>query len=177
MRYRRACVAGATYFFTLVVADRDSNLLVDHIDALRRAVATVRRRHPFSIDAFVVLPDHLHAVWTLPPGDADFAMRWGLVKATFSKQIPPGEGRSESRAKRGERGLWQRRFWEHLIRDEEDLARHVDYVHFNPVKHGHVARAIEWPYSSLRAYVRRGWATEDWGGGGREDVGEAGEPR
>ncbi|MBL8527362.1 MAG: transposase [Burkholderiales bacterium] len=143
MRYRRANVAGASYFFT-VAADRRSNLLVKHVDALREALRQVKRTHPLRIDA-MVLPDHLHALWTLPSHDADFATRWMLIKAGFSRRLPATEARTPSRLAKRERGIWQRRYWEHLIRDERDFARHVDYIHFNPVKHGLVARAGEWP--------------------------------
>ena len=136
MRYRRAYHAGATYFFTVNLADRSLRLLVDHIDALRDAVRHVRRDHPFNIIAWVVLPDHLHAIWQLPDGDADFSTRWALIKANFSRRVPTGERIRDSRRQKGERGIWQRRFWEHLIRDDRDLQIHVDYIHFNPVKHG-----------------------------------------
>jgi putative transposase len=127
--YRRTRAAGASWFFTVNLADRSSALLIERIDVLRAALRYVRGRHPFAIDAMVVLPDHLHAVWTLPPGDGDFSLRWLLLKAYFSRQIPLGEYRRPSRITKGERGLWQRRYWEHLIRDEDDLRRHVDYVH------------------------------------------------
>lgn len=162
MRYRRARVAGATYFFTVNLADRQSNLLVEYIDALREALRHVRRAHPFHIDAMVVLPEHLHAIWTLPTDDADFATRWMLIKAGFSRPVPPLEHRSPSRAAKGERGIWQRRYWEHLIRDEQDFARHVDYIHFNPVKHGHAMRAVDWRYSSIHRYIRLGLVAPDW---------------
>ena len=162
MRYRRANTAGGTYFFTVNLADRSSRLLVERIDTLRQAVRTVKRRHPFEIVAWVVLPDHMHAVWTLPPDDADFSTRWLLIKASFSRAIEHGETIRDSRLHKGERGIWQRRFWEHQIRDENDLARHVDYVHINPVKHGYAAKASEWPYSSILRYIREGTLTTDW---------------
>jgi putative transposase len=162
MRYRRANVAGATYFFTVNLAERRTGLLVEHIDALREALRRVKRTHPFGIDALVVLPDHLHALWTLPQDDADFATRWMLIKGGFSRQIPASEYRSPSRVAKGERGIWQRRYWEHLIRDERDFARHVDYIHFNPVKHGLVTCAVDWPYSSIHRYVRLGLVEPDW---------------
>ncbi|MBK5962781.1 transposase [Thiocystis minor] len=163
MRYRRAYHAGATYFFTVNLADRSLRLLVDHIDALRDAVRHVRRDHPFKIIAWVVLPDHLHALWQLPDGDADFSTRWALIKANFSRRVPTGERIRDSRRQKGERGIWQRRFWEHLIRDDRDLQIHVDYIHFNPVKHGHARRVIDWEYSTFHHYVRLGWVTADWG--------------
>ena len=131
-------------------------MLVDHIDALRAAVATTRERYPFAIDAVVVLPDHIHAVWTLPPGDADFSLRWRLIKQRFARGLPKHERISAVRRARHERGIWQRRFWEHLIRDEADYARHVEYCYINPVKHGLVSRARDWPHSSFHRDVRAG---------------------
>lgn len=165
MRYRRANVKGGTYFFTVNLAERHRRLLVDHVDVLRAVVAQVKRRHPFHIDAFVVLPDHLHAIWTLPEGDADFARRWMLIKAGFSRHLAKGERRNASRMGKGERGIWQRRYWEHLIRDDGDFERHVDYVHYNPVKHGHVARAADWAYSSVHRYIAAGMVGPDRGAG------------
>jgi putative transposase len=137
-------------------------MLLDNVDLLRRVFRKVRNRHPFAIDAIVVLPEHLHCIWTLPDGDSDYRKRWALIKAGFSRGIPVGERRSESRVKRGERGIWQRRYWEHMIRDDRDLERHVDYIHWNPVKHGWVRRAGDWPHSSFHAYVRRGLYPADW---------------
>jgi putative transposase len=169
--YRRNFVAGATYFFTVNLADRRSRLLVDRIDLLRAAFRATRRRHPFTIDAIVVLPDHLHASWTLPAGDSDFAMRWNLIKGSFSRGLPQGEPVSISRSSRRERGIWQRRYWEHTIRDDDDFAHHVDYIHFNPVKHGHVEHVATWPYSSFHRFVRFGLYPADWATGiaGSED--------
>ena len=165
MRYRRANAAGGTYFFTVNLADRSSTLLIDAVDILRDAMRRVQQRHPFHIDAIVILPDHLHAIWTLPPDDAAFAKRWALIKAVFSRNLPPTEQRSASRRKKGERGIWQRRYWEHLIRDDDDYARHIDYIHINPVKHGHAVHPIEWPYSSIHRYVKEGMLPSDWSGG------------
>jgi len=165
MRYRRADVMGGTYFFTVNLAERERRLLVDHVDVLRASVKNVKQRHPFHIDAFVVMPDHLHAVWTLPTGDADFATRWTLIKAGFSRHIVHGELRNPSRIAKGERGIWQRRYWEHLIRDEHDYERHVDYVHYNPVKHGYVLRAADWPHSSIHRFIADGMVESDWGRG------------
>ena len=162
MRYRRAYIPGGTYFFTVNLADRSSRLLVERVDTLRDVVRDVRQRHPFEIVAWVVLPDHIHTIWKLPAGDADFSTRWALIKAGFSRCIAPVENVNRSRATKGERGIWQRRFWEHLIRDEDDLARHVDYIHINPVKHGHTAKASEWPWSSIHRYIRNGTLTADW---------------
>jgi putative transposase len=160
--YRRARVPGGCYFFTVALASRQSNLLTNHIDSLRKGLRLVRQRHPFSIDAMVVLPDHLHCVWTLPEGDTDYSGRWRLIKSAFSRNIATGERRSQSRMIRGERGIWQRRFWEHVIRDDEDFANHVAYVHINPVKHGYVRSAVEWPYSTIHQHIRLGLCAADW---------------
>jgi len=146
--YRRSVVPGGSFFFTVNLADRRSSLLTDEVEALRAAFRFVASRHPFSLDAVVILPEHLHCIWTLPAGDPDFATRWRLLKTEFSKEITAGERRSRSRAAKGERGIWQRRYWEHMLRDEQDFARHCDYIHFNPVKHGRVPRD-----SRLAVYV------------------------
>jgi putative transposase len=127
--YRRAFVPGGRWFFTANLLDRRSGLLTAEIEALREATRWTQRRHPFRIDAFVVLPDHIHAIWTLPEGDADFSTRWRLIKIAFSKSIRKTEQLSKVRRQRGERGIWQRRFWEHLIRDDEDYRRHVEYCY------------------------------------------------
>lgn len=174
-RYRRARLPGATWFFTANLARRDVAWLTEHIDVLRAALRRVRAAHPFMIDAMVVLPEHLHAVWTLPPGDTDYALRWRMIKSAFSHALPAGERRNASRAAKGERGIWQRRYWEHLIRDEDDLCRHVDYVHYNPVKHGHVTHAAAWPWSTFHRYVAEGRLASDWGVGSGEEAGEFGE--
>jgi len=163
--YRRARVEGGSYFFTVNLAERGGNRLLEKsIEGLRDTFRRVKRAHPFDIDAIVILPEHLHCIWTLPPDDTNYDMRWGLIKAGFSRLIPPGERRSESRIKRGERGIWQRRYWEHLIRDERDFRHHVDYIHWNPVKHGWVECVGDWPYSSFHDYVRRGIYPVDWVG-------------
>lgn len=168
--YRRDLTPGSTWFFTVNLADRRSRLLVEQIDLLRESFRAVMRRHPWRIDAIVVLPDHLHALCTLPPGDAGYGLRWGLIKAHFSRALMPEEPLSPSRHKRRERGIWQRRFWEHRIRDDADFARHVDYIHHNPRKHGHVARVVDWPWSSFHRYVESGTLPRDWAGG--EDMAE-----
>jgi len=161
--YRRIRIPGGTYFFTVNLLERYPNdLLVRHVDALRDAVRRVRRRYPFHIDAWVLLPDHLHTVWTLPPGDDDYASRWRTVKQHFSRALERSEYRSEVRRRRGERGIWQRRFWEHAIRDEADYAAHVDYVHINPLKHEYVERLCDWPHSTFHKYVRAGIYPLDW---------------
>jgi len=164
--YRRAWHPGGTYFFTVNLLQRtDNDLLVRHIDVLRESVKWVRHAHPFAIHAWVVLPEHLHCVISLPPGDADFALRWRLIKMRFSKTIPDKEWISATRQRRGERGIWQRRYWEHLIRDEKDFSAHMDYVHINPVKHGLVERVIDWPYSTFHRLVEDGVYPRNWGGG------------
>jgi len=127
--YRRYRVPGGTYFFTVNLLERKQDLLVRHIDYLREAVRTTKRERPFHIDAWVVLPDHMHTVWTLPPGDDDFSNRWKSIKIRFVQKLPRTERRSKVRVAKGERGIWQRRFWEHVIRNENDYLRHVDYVH------------------------------------------------
>ncbi|ESS71644.1 transposase [Methyloglobulus morosus KoM1] len=163
--YRRYRVPGGTYFFTVNLLERKKDLLVRHIDDLREAVRMTKRERPFHIDAWVVLPDHMHTVWTLPPGDDDFSNRWKSIKIRFVQKLPRTERRSKVRIAKGERGIWQRRFWEHVIRDENDYMRHVDYVHWNPMKHGLVQKVADWPYSSFHRYVRDGIYPEDWAGG------------
>jgi putative transposase len=162
--YRRNFVAGGSFFFTVNLAERRLRLLTQHVDQLRLALRHTRLHHPFTIEAMVVLPDHLHAVWTLPDGDANYATRWRLIKSAFSRGLATDERISESRAARGERGIWQRRYWEHTIRDENDFSRHVDYIHINPVKHGLVPRVGDWPYSSFHRMVKLGVYPEDWAG-------------
>ncbi len=173
-QYRRHRIQGGTYFFTVVLANRRTALLTEHIDKLRGAFADVKAKHPFHIDAIVVLPDHLHCIMTLPKNDDDFSLRWRQIKSAFSRRIPHGEYRSRSRQRKGERGIWQRRFWEHAIRDDVDWQRHVDYVHYNPVKHGWVDKVRHWPYSSFHRFVARGMYPEDWGGMGDDEI-DAGE--
>ena len=162
--YRRYRIPGGCYFFTVNLLDRNQSLLVNHIGLLRVSIKVVKQKHPFHIDAWVILPDHLHCVWTLPPGDSDFSTRWKAIKTHFSKQILPTEWRSKNRIKRGERGIWQRRFWEHAIRNDEDYAAHIDYIHFNPVKHGLVNRVADWPYSTFHRFVDNGVVASDWAG-------------
>ncbi len=161
--YRRVKVEGARYFFTVNLTVRSGNtLLMDNINLLRDVFRRVKNKHPFDIDAIVILPEHLHCIWTLPERDADYKTRWTLIKIGFSRCIPKTERRSDSRVKRGERGIWQRRYWEHLIRDDQDFQRHVDYIHWNPVKHGLVSQVKDWPYSSFHSYVRRNILPEAW---------------
>ena len=162
-RYRRNFIAGGTFFFTVKLAHPQSRLLVAHIDLLRAAYAVTQKRYPFRTVAICVMPNHLHAVWTLPPDDADYSLRWRLIKTRFSAHFPSA-ALSVSKQRRHERGIWQRRFYEHTVHDAADLQRCVDYVHFNPVKHGFVARVQEWPYSSFHRYAQAGWLPWDWGG-------------
>jgi putative transposase len=159
--YRRNRVPGGTYFFTVTLRNRSSTLLVDHIDLLRESVRFARRKKPFHIDALVVLPEHLHAVLTLPPGDYDYSGRWKMIKSHFSHALAK-TGIPIKKNKRGEYALWQSRFWEHTIRDETDFAHHVDYVHYNPVKHGLVRQVRDWPYSTFYLYVQLGFYPLDW---------------
>jgi putative transposase len=162
-RYIRAKAKSSILFFTVVLAQRPSNLLFDEIDRLRRIYQTVQQRHPFKTVAICVLPDHIHALWELPDGDADFSTRWSLIKNGFSRGLN-AQARSESKIAKREKGIWQRRYWEHAIRNDADFERHVDYIHFNPVKHGHVTRVADWPHSSFHRYVERGLLAADWGG-------------
>lgn len=163
--YRRAFIPGGTWFFTVNLLQRNNNdLLIREIGLLRETMKRVRARYPFQIDAWVVLPEHLHCVWTLPPGDADFSMRWRLIKSGFSRALPKTERRSNVRKAAGERGIWQRHYWEHFIRDDVDYERHVDYVHVNPLKHGYVKRVADWPYSTFHRYVSKGIYPQDWCG-------------
>ncbi|MCF6336525.1 MAG: transposase [Gammaproteobacteria bacterium] len=138
------------------MAERKRILLIDQVDVLRKAINKVKQKYPFVIDAVVVLSDHLHMLWTLPQGDHDYPTRLMLIKADFSRLIEKGEYRNASRQAKGEREIWQRRYWEHLIRDERNYANHVDYIHHNPVKHGHVEQALTWQYSSVHRYIRAG---------------------
>ena len=161
--YIRDFIPGATYFFTVALADRDSDLLVREVDALRQAWAAVAGSHPFRTIAVCILPDHLHAIWRLPPGDARAPMRWGQIKRRFSHGLAAAPPRRASQRARREKGVWQRRYWEHRIRDEEDLETHVNYIHWNPVKHGLVRRVGDWPFSSFHRWVLRGDLPPEWG--------------
>jgi putative transposase len=167
--YRRNYVAGGTYFFTLVTHQR-APILTTPLgrSCLRKALQMEQLQSPFEIFAIVLLPDHLHTVWTLPRGDADYSLRWAGIKERFTRMYRAGGGRpgkvSESRRKRREQGVWQRRFWEHTCRDDQDLNRFVDYLHWNPRKHGLVARVRDYPWSSFHRFVREGQYDVEWGG-------------
>lgn len=167
--YRRIKVKGGTYFFTVVTYRRLPVLIKEQVRAaLREGIQEVRESLPFIIEAWVLLPDHLHTIWTLPENDDNFASRWGVIKRIVSKRCGSLEGIersiSDSHGKRGEERIWQRRFWDHLIRDELDLQCHLHYLHWNPVKHGYVKRVIDWPYSTFHRFVAKGVYPSDWGG-------------
>ncbi len=164
--HRREWTPGGAWFFTVNLLERCRNdLLMANIDRLHDCVALERMRRPFSVIAWVVLPEHMHWIWRLPEGDADFATRWRRIKTDFSRGISKTEHRSNVRLARGERGIWQRCYWEHAIRDDLDLQRHIDDIHFNPVKHGWVVRAMDWPHSSFGQCVLRGVYPEEWANG------------
>ncbi|MCB2095475.1 MAG: transposase [Rhodobacteraceae bacterium] len=164
--YRRFRVAGASYFFTVNLAQRGRSTLTDNIEVLRAAYRATVADHPVRCDAMVVLPDHIHAVWTMPEGDADYSLRWGAIKARFTRGLrrvgfhPTNDiwpiPRSPSKIAKGDAGIWQRRFWEHMIRDDQDYAAHVRYCWLNPVEHGLVENPEDWPYSSARGAIRAG---------------------
>ena len=170
--YRRNRVPGGSYFFTVTLEDRKKTLLVEHIDELRTSITKTRRKMPFHIDAWVILPEHMHCIWTLPEGDDNYSGRWQAIKKAFSKTIPDREYRSAARIKRNERGIWQRRFWEHTIRDDVDYNRHMDYIHYNPVKHKLVAAVKDWPYSTFHHLCKIGIYSFDWGEDITIDAGE-----
>jgi putative transposase len=178
MNYKRSIDKGASFFFTVVTHDRRPILSSSKTAALLMdSFAHVRASRPFTMDAFVVLPDHIHCVWTLPPDDSDFPTRWRLIKSRFARTY--GDRTEEriplSRLRKGERAIWQRRYWEHRIRDEDDYRKHVDYIHYNPVKHGHATSPARWQHSSFHEFVRRGIYPPEWGGYGvlafGEDIG------
>jgi putative transposase len=166
MQYRRLRTPGGTYFFTVVTFERQK-ILCDPINVslLKDAFAHVRKSLPFVIDAFVLLPDHMHCIWSLPEEESDFPERWRLIKSYFSRRYGNENSRevSVSRQSKKEREIWQRRFWEHRIRSQEDFNRHIEYIHYNPLKHGYVKDLRDWPYSTFHRYVRAGIYDEDFG--------------
>ena len=174
-RYQRALVPGGRFFFTVTIADRTDDLLVREIARLQHSYRSIAERYPFETLAICILPDHLHAMWSLPEGDSDFSGRWSLIKSGFARGLARPSKLSSRQISKREKGLWQRRFWEHAIRDERDYARHLDYIHFNPVKHGLVSRVCDWPHSGFHEFVARGELPQDWGGDAREIVGSFGE--
>ncbi|MGY6029971.1 REP-associated tyrosine transposase [Phytobacter sp. AG2a] len=149
--YRRYYVPGGTWFFTVNLRDRQSDLLTCHIDLLRKAVSYVQRKQTFEIRAWVILPEHMHCIWTLPENDSDYSGRWREIKKVFTKSV-------------GLQDVWQPRFWEHTIRDDEDLRHHIDYIYVNPLKHGWVKRVQDWPWSTFHRDVCAGLYPEDWAG-------------
>ena len=160
---------GAAYFFTVVTYHRRAILTSANARTiLKRAMATVRQRWPFDMPACVLLPDHLHCVWQLPEGDDDLPVRWANIKRAFTQRYLEAGGRgakvSPGLGRHHQRGVWQPRYWEHRIRDEEDWRRHCDYIHFNPIKHGHVEDLSDWPWSSFHRYVQQGVLDPDWPG-------------
>lgn len=155
-RNRRGPAPGATFFFRLTLADREATTLTDRIDVLRASYSAAAVLSPFETIAICVLPEHLHALRELPAGDNNFSLRWSYIKRAFSRGLPSAPDRSTSKSAKREKGMWQRRFWEHRIRDVNDLQRHLDYIHYKPVKHGLVSRVADWPYSSVHRYVRDG---------------------
>jgi len=167
MQYRRAKIKGGTYFFTVVTYGRAKILTqLENIGLLREAFGYVMERHPFIVDAAVILPDHLHCIWTLPKDDQDYSTRWRLIKSYFSRKCDViHNGSFASRSRKNEKPVWQRRFWEHVIRDENDFSSHVDYVHYNPVKHGLSIAPKDWKYSSFERYVNFGTYDREWGTG------------
>jgi putative transposase len=166
-RYRRDKTPGATWFFTVVTFRRRDLLCDEPIRiALREAIRKARIKHPFNIDGWVLMPNHLHCIWTLPAGDADFSLRWKLIKGAVTRdckrhyphmQCAPG-----TKLRRRESAIWQRRFWEHRIRDERDYTHHMDYLHYNPVRHGLCSTPSDWPYSTLHRLIAQGRYPADW---------------
>ncbi len=166
MQYRRDYTKGASYFFTLVTFLR--NPLFDQpekVAHLRRAFSEEMARRLFYIDAIVIMPDHIHAIWTLPFNDADYSIRWRNIKRSFTLAIPQDQRPKVfgSRQYKHEQAIWQRRFWEHRLRDEKDFNQHINYIHYNPVKHGKVSRPADWKYSSIHRYIRHKIISPDWG--------------
>ena len=165
--YRRLKTPGASYFFIVVTKNRNPVLCHPSVrKALREAITCVRINMPFTIEAFVLLPDHSHCIWTMPEGDCDYGKRWGKIKGLVSGQcesLCDSSTLTDSEIKRGESHFWQRRFWEHQIRDEQDFYHHLDYVHYNPVKHGLCNCPSEWAFSSIHRYIAKGYYSPDWG--------------
>ncbi len=168
MKYKRQLISGASYFFTVVTHNRRPIFNNEQsIITLRKAFRTVRAKHLFEINAIVILPNHLHCIWTLPEKDRDYAKRWRLIKTWFTKNCDAAlrVEQDASRKARNEQAVWQHRYWEHVIRDQKDLTNHIAYIHYNPVKHGYVKTVIEWRYSSFHRYVNKGWLDKNWGTG------------
>ncbi len=168
MQYRRLKIEGSSYFFTLVT-DKRKKLFADdeNVALLRQAFRHVMKKRVFVIEAIVILPDHIHCIWTLPAGDADFSTRWRLIKTWFTKHCDEQykSAPNKARIKKQQQAVWQHRYWEHGIKDEVDFEHHVNYIHYNPVKHGYVERAVDWQYSSIHKYIKRGIVSDGWGAG------------
>jgi len=160
--YRRVRVVNSSYFFTVNLRNRQSKILTQHIDLLRKSFIETRIKYPFTIDAVVILPEHIHTIWTLPPNDDNYPTRWQLLKSLFTRKLVK-VGINLNKSPKGEYNLWQRRYWEHVIRDEADMQRHIEYIHYNPVKHGLVEQVKDWPHSSFHRYVEAGLVELDWG--------------
>jgi putative transposase len=167
--YRRSILDGGTFFFTVVTYNRRPILTTPVArEILHSAWTNVQERFPFKTDAICLLPEHLHCIWTLPAGDTKFSIRWKEIKRLFTRdylyRVGPGEFRNQSHQKQGEAAIWQRRFWEHTIQNQDDLARHIEYIFFNPVKHGLVECVSEWQWSSFHQFVKLGLYPNEWGG-------------
>jgi len=160
--YRRVYIKGGTYFFTVTLKNRQSNILTIYIDALRESFAYVKKQQPFEMIAIVILPEHLHCLWRLPTGDDNYAGRWRAIKARFTHTLIKS-GVALHKNNRGEYNLWQSRYWEHTIRNESDFHHHIDYIHYNSVKHGWVKSVDDWPYSSFHQFVEKGQLAQNWG--------------
>jgi putative transposase len=170
VNYRRCYIKGGKYFFTVTLNNRKSDLLVEHIDLLRESMRTVQLNYSYEIDAVVILPDHIHTIWQLPRNDANYSLRWRKIKSCFTQGLLRFGYQLEKNA-RGECNIWQKRFWEHTIEDEKDFEAHVNYIHYNPVKHKLVTNVLDWPYSSFHRYVRAGLLPASWGGLVNDDEG------
>ncbi|OQK16487.1 transposase [Methyloprofundus sedimenti] len=177
MQYHRVYIKGACYFFTLVTEKRRPIFKDEkQINILRESFKKVMKKYPFTINAIVVLPDHLHCIWTLPEGDHDYSTRWRLIKTGFSKNCDKTNINqpNQARIRKKQQAIWQHRFWEHMIRNEQDYHEHIDYIHYNPVKHGYTNKAVDWPYSSLHQYIKDGIIPKNWGVSGIEIPNEIG---
>lgn len=162
VNYRRNFIKGGSYFFTVNLKNRQSTLLIDAVNQLRASFSYVQSKKPFEVIAIVILPEHLHRIWQLPENDKDYPARWKSIKSHFTRQLKK-MGIQLSKNKHNKHNLWQRRYWEHTIRDENDLTRHIDYIHYNPVKHGWVESVSDWKYSSFHRYVKKGYLPPNWG--------------
>ena len=174
--YRRVFQKGGIYFFTVTLRNRKSELLTKHVELLRQSFFETYTKHPFKIISIVIMPDHIHCIWELPENDAEYSKRWLLIKSKFSRKLH-NKCQKIKANRGGEYNIWARRFWEHLIRDEYDLEKHINYIHYNPVKHGFVDKPSSWKWSSIHRYIKEGLLPESWGSGGftedhRWDFGE-----